>query len=1407
MKSNILKIALFFLIGCLTGCNDDELLYERGEYMPTSRSLEANNTGGLVKQPDGTWKATRRVPLVGMGRVVNNVSSSVVAVGALDTSPDALTDLDLTNTYNPQSAIVGADVALNQIASVKDLNHVYSGGQKVGFLCKSLESSVLELTVLKGFWIDTYRNGEKVESFSFTNSTSVLDLGLGNIAGGNTDNTFVIEHEFHQPFDEVRIGMSGVEADVVKQMGIYYAYVGENPMMPAVNGGVYSDYFGNNVDYVYETAYTSVSLKKLIDSDLDNGIEIGTLSNLFQPRMTIDFGREIPAGSEVGWYVTSGSVLDLGLGASIKVTTFDESGNELDSYSYTKIVGLGLLGGGKTIFSLTTKSPCRRIKLGFYGVTVNLGAKVVHYAFVREKTELDASSYLSPADATVYNPNYKFATILAGSVKYSLIGKPDGSSATVTSNGIYGMNVAGKYQIQATYTAPDGTVITQDFTVTRAINDQALCNDAALVNKNQSNIYRAYAPDGSGGLIIGGGSQDSYTSVVDEDLGNKATLNEKLEIAIGGTGVIGVKRNDGASINSDKKNVRVGFVVDNNSTFLKADVLKLFQIRLKKGTEIIDKDLAKGAISVGLIKGNNQGQTLTRLSINTNKEFDAVELYAIKPVTINIATGFGIYYAFCEDEMMECSNPGIDCMQLITNANSGATVSLKNMGLASVAAVCTNLGSIVDDDFNSYGTIVKTVDAGTATEISVQFNTIKASEESPQQVGFILKNNDNLVSLIGVTQIQAYYKGEKVEEKTSYGVLDVELTNDKSFFPLTVNKDFDELRIVIGSGVNIGKGLNVCGVYLKPDLDGDGVLDCVGDDVQSGLKGFSVSNDNICIGDIPEFNVLGAQSGYPYYLEFYKEESDDKPVLSIKTAVVDGVINGSDKTEIDKLNNYLSDESNAGIYTVRFSPTMGGTDQALVLIVHPQQTTWIGQNSNDWEDWDNWDNGTPWSCTDVVLPSPSKLSSKRYPVLNQKNTYYCQNIHFETGAVLIGQNRLSYSGKVYVDMELKGDDYHLLSAPLQGMVTGDMFVTQSEWNLDGALQNNKWNTYDNYFTDLTPDNYKEQRTSPVVYQRFWSKMVQNKALSRASALMTEPYSTDWSRTFNAVSTPYVLGQGFAVKVGKGGNTDTYKFHFPKSHSEYNYYSTDGTWRKSESFTRSRYNGKFMADYGNFLSTVTLKRMSSGDKFLMGNPFMAYIDVEKFIAANQDAVTGIHLYGGNGGYQTIQSGTIAPMQAVFLSVANSSESMQVKFTEDMLTIDEKSETPVTPVSCLRITASKSGHTSQCSVGISASYKDGYDAHEDITTIIGGEVKPEVAVFSIVEDKALSVQRTQSPTQIPLGFYIKSPGRVTLSFSNKDAKWDGWQLVDKQSGKHYSLKGNIVLENVASCDNRFYLEKRK
>lgn len=126
-----------------------------------------------------------------------------------------------------------------------------------------------------------------------------MDLGLGNISGGGENQTFLVEAEFSKPFDEIRIGVNGIELSAIQELGIYYAYVGENPIIPAVNDG--NSYFNNQVTAPYEGSYIQSSLNKLIDDKLTNGIEIGLVSALFQPHMSVNFGKDVPTGSEVGF--------------------------------------------------------------------------------------------------------------------------------------------------------------------------------------------------------------------------------------------------------------------------------------------------------------------------------------------------------------------------------------------------------------------------------------------------------------------------------------------------------------------------------------------------------------------------------------------------------------------------------------------------------------------------------------------------------------------------------------------------------------------------------------------------------------------------------------------------------------------------------------------------------------------------------------------------------------------------------------------------------------------------------------------------------------------------------------------------------------------------------------------------
>lgn len=1423
MKFKILSWMMFALsfLG-LNSCNDDDLFFGDGSILS---SKQQNNSGSshLVLQEDGYWRATERVPLVGQGRVVDNIASALVSVANIGQLTSALVDTDLDNSFKP-GGIVGVNVLLNEIVSIRDLNRVYAGGQKVGFLCKNQNSDVLSLSVLKNFWVDTYLKGEKQEHHIFESATSVLDLGLGNIAGGTDNTTFVMEAEFEKPFDEVRLGTGGVDASVVADLAVYYAYVGENPMIPAVNNG--NAYFNNKVTSPYEGSYVSASRDKLIDDDLSNGIEIGTLSNLFQPHMSVDFGREVPAGTEVGFYVTSGSLLNLGVGQSVLLKTLDENGKEVEHYSHTKVVALGLAGGGKYIYSLKTTKPCHGVSIAFLGVKVDLGAAVVHYAFVREKTTIDPSSYFTIGNATVYNSIYRFFEVEKGTVEYVLVDKPKRSNAQIVKedekNGnsylLTGMNVTGNYTVKAIYTDENGNKSEHISVITRLKKQQTSCEECLVNTAEHPKRYEAYGPDGFKGIVLGGGSESQMSNVVNQNKDLYAEYQEINISLINNQALIGVKTIDNSTLNKEKAKKRVGFVINKSLDILGGNVLQFMRIKLFKGDEQVGSSVAKenNGVSLSLI-GSSKDKV--RLSVDTDVEFDRVELYATGLASISLGQSLHIYYAFIE-EALDCGDPGEECMQLISNANYGAIATGDQKGLAGVGIYFANLGNMVDNSLDSYANFVGTLDAAAGTTINVKFNPIRGNQE----VGFILTGLTGFanLSLIEAIQIKPYYKGQPLQTETTEGgllSLKVAGSGQRTYVSIIPQSTFDELQLVIGQGVGLLKIMRINGVYLRPDYDGDGVMDCVKDELSTEITDLYVEPQDICIGGKAAFRVDGGETGVTYQLEFEDKHDSKKTYKGDVTINETGYLDFTDKTFFRTLpigEYYVSVLKGDG------TPVLNKMGD---LTIHPLETTWKKDaKSNDWNAWENWDRGTPWYCTNVILPS----SASRYPELkeNAKKAYCCQNIHFEDGAELVGQCHLEYEF-AFIDKTLPGGTYQLLSAPLRGMLTGDMFVQDASRREDWE----KWrNTVDakgfhtNYFTSVADNgesansDYVENRVNPIIYQRFFSRTVSNTVMTRAVSTKDAAINhTDWSRSFNAVGTRYAAGQGFALKVKDEGS---HTFHFPKSHSIYQYYDITGKPLNKKEAVNHTGLGQLMVDYTSTMPyRVDLGRLSNGTDFLFGNPFMAHINIRQFLNDNRNLISSLQIYR-NGEYVTISSDgisssanaptTIHPMEAVVLNARQAGMELSVVLTESMIVQANSRAARIRAVSSsprIYLTARVKNHVSSCVAVQSVSASDAYRNGEDVPYLLETEAKPDVAVYTVANGEALSVQRMKAVHRIPVGFYMHRKGQVKLSFKMQGKGWDGWHFVDGQTGKRYPLNKPVTLTHVATGSNRFYLEKAR
>ncbi len=114
-----------------------------------------------------------------------------------------------------------------------------------------------------------------------------------------------------------------------------------------------------------------------------------------------------------------------------------------------------------------------------------------------------------------------------------------------------------------------------------------------------------------------------------------------------------------------------------------------------------------------------------------------------------------------------------------------------------------------------------------------------------------------------------------------------------------------------------------------------------------------------------------------------------------------------------------------------------------------------------------------------------------------------------------------------------------------------------------------------------------------------------------------------------------------------------------------------------------------------------------------------------------------------------------------------------------------------------------------IRFNSSASTAYRAKED-AKLLFDNVKPDIAIFSVASEKALDIQQLPATaTRIPLGMSMRNPARVSLKISHRagDA-WNGWSLVDTQTGKRTSLsQGEVTIDAGILTGNagRFYLEK--
>ena len=1398
MKRLLVRAALVFSVPfALYSCYDGFEQMTAGavvtEETRTNDPISVDHPSALKQQSDGTWKAENaRVPLVGVGRVVNQVSKATVSVGSTTGDLGAIVNLELDDSYKV-GGLVGAGLGTADAIAVRDIYRTYSAGQKVGFVIDPGSSSLLSLDVLSGSVISFYCNGNPVDEIKVEKDNSGgigLDL-LGVSRGENTEQTLIVNAPCI--FDEVRLKFSGAAVTALSgSVGIKYAFVGDNSDEIAIKGST-PDFLG----VVNSSLGISEKEKEyLTDTDLTNS------ANIYLGDLTIAWNNNMDLrGYEVGFVyktygLSLGYLIDIAglLSSAPKLYALDSDGNTLQPLGTDKwsLVSLDILNSKNTKVSMIVKENLNKAvtKLKIAS-PISLGSILssidVFYAYIRKPVTIDNSSYFAFPGATIYTDTYQLPKVQSddsgATVQYQVISWPRAckEEPTVKDGILTGATANGAYVIQAVYTK-DGVGMSYTSTIYREslVSTASGCN--TYITATSYGAYPTETLDSwNGSLISILSGLKNPDAVVDDDYNNYATRSGINVVE--NTAIYAMKTT--RMINAGNGSVRAGFIIEPNLGLLDVNLLEKFEVRLYNGNTRVDEGATSSGensnvLGLDLI-GDGNGRL--RVYVETDKAFDRLELWSKGLANVSLFSQLRIYGAFFEDTYCSTSFAQDLCMEVMNNSNYGVDLDysvFNNTTLVGLKDNIDGLGYLIDNDLDTGVEIGGLLNIG-GISLGLKFNDMPAG----QPIGIVLDGMGGLanINLSGIKM--TVYNGEfEVASKTSFDLLDLDLINKtgKLYLEMTPSNGYNRLKITLG-GVNVSlKTPRITGIYTRKDSDGDGIPDCVQPSEEDfGFK-FDVTNPDICYPEDIILNITGSYSEGAEYIFKCKNYTTNEEFQ------FEEVIN-SDKT-------ITLQGLSPGEYSITaYSPLSGSPLYNNVAYIHPAITEWLGK-STEWNNDENWTDGVPAGCTNVIL----RKGVPYYPVLTKVSS--CANIHFEEGAYIQNIDLLQYD-LAFVDMLLPGGTYTGITAPLMETFSGDMFVnTGVNW------------TKENYFTYLDSNNYPEKRVSPIVYQAVWgtsSNEVWN-VLEGGTQESVTVQESGWTEDFNYLNYEHKPGKGINVRPGEETDRSSYRLRFPKNYTEYNYYRPDGTGTtQTATISRDGQIGKIVTDP---TYNISLQTDASGC-VAVGNPYLSMMSVQSFFSSNQ-SVESLTLDGieyTKVGLSSVDGARmyIKPAEAFVIKTTSKSSSITVTFKAgDVYSASSSyvSSRATAGKNALYLQAQSGGETTCASVWLYAAASNGLDEAEDVAVMIDKKNMPAATVFTIAEKSALSIQSVDNAERIPVGLIVDGQTDVVLKLHTLDTEWKEWKLVDTKSGKNYSLADGEVeidLGNTGSSLTRFYLQK--
>lgn len=544
----------------------------------------------------------------------------------------------------------------------------------------------------------------------------------------------------------------------------------------------------------------------------------------------------------------------------------------------------------------------------------------------------------------------------------------------------------------------------------------------------------------------------------------------------------------------------------------------------------------------------------------------------------------------------------------------------------------------------------------------------------------------------------------------------------------------------------------------------------------------------------------------------------------------------------------------------------------VTMHVVPAFQKWVGESTDNWNNDANWVRSTknelkkgdndsyanyaeehqgyvPMDFTKVTIPtnkqvelyaSANNTGSEDHPILDlsttspsgettenieydlmvnstlEGNVYNCipyytntvNEIHFEPGAEMMHAELLDYK-KAWVDYQLEKGRWYALSSPLKDVVSGDFYTDPS-----GTEKQE-------YFTPINWSDKDNSRTAPSVYQRGWKGDAATMVGVGSGDTGERAIAGNWSAVYNNAEEEYNAGTGFSLKVlDLPADTTGAIFRLPKADESYTY--SDGITATEGAINRDDAHKLHVTDLNAGATTptsisVTLEANGNNPYYLVGNPFMAHLNMKEFLEGNSEVIEPKY-WAVDDGVQNIavvnpnddswitvnenSTAKVAPLQSFFVQKKTGVSNNDITFTQEMQTLGGTTD-GLRSANALTITATTSdGRTSRAAVAYDMAASADYEASEDAELFLDSNLGDVPMVYTVAGTMATSINRTSELYNIPLGVYGSKQEMVTLSFGGLN-QFSSATLYDAQEQTETPLREGKTVSVPAGTSGRYFL----